>query len=88
MKIDKNSPKNEWISLLSKNVVSVTFEKTNGERRTIKGTLRQDLLPPRVEEERHNDSNYTNSQIVPIYETETGLWKSFYIERVIDCNVC
>lgn len=80
--------KNAWIALLSSNIVSVTFEKLNGERRTIKGTLRQDLLPVREETETAKEVDYTNDQVVPIYEVETGSWKSFHRERVIDYNVC
>lgn len=70
--------RSEMIEALSNGIVNVTFTKVNGEKRTLKATLRPDTVP----ETKH--SRPTNEDIIPVWDLENAAWRSFRVDSVTD----
>ena len=70
--------RSEMIETLSNQVVNVTFTKVNGEKRTMKATLRADSLPET------KNSRSSNDDIIPVWDIENASWRSFRVDSVIE----
>jgi hypothetical protein len=69
---------------LRDNVAEVTFFKVDGTKRTLKCTLRGDLLPPRYDEH-HMMAEHKkegNEKILVVWDMDAKAWKSFHVENV------
>jgi hypothetical protein len=85
--------RNEWLrSLLTEHVCSVTFNKVNGEVRTMPCTLRQDLVPkyerkkPVVESEetiKVKETSPTHS----VWCTDKAAWRSIRVESETELKI-
>lgn len=71
--------KQEIIDTLKDSVCEVTFTKVNGEVRTLPCTLRTDVLPER---ESQKTPRKTNSEVVAVWATDIGEWRSFRVDSV------
>lgn len=67
--------------VLRRNLVNVTFDKVNGESRTMKCTLKDDVIP-KVTQERS-----TPEDLVTVYDVDKDGWRSFYFMRVRSVEV-
>jgi len=80
------STRQEFIGLLKENILIVTFLKKNGERRVMRCTLREDLLPPKpvdyVPKERTPNPN-----VVAVWDLDKNEWRSFQVDSVIKYEV-
>ena len=69
---------------LKENVVEVTFTKVNGDRRVMRCTLMQKLLPPNVDmhylEEEHRKPH--NLNLIAVWDVQNGGWRSFRVDSV------
>jgi hypothetical protein len=88
--------KSDIEKMLEENVCTVKFEKTNGEKRTMKCTLVKDLLPEVLEKVIHpaetryphlkeESKRAQNDNIVAVYDLDKDGWRSFrisYLESI------
>ena len=88
--------KSDIEKMLEENVCTVKFEKTNGEKRTMKYTLVKDLLPEVLEKVIHpaetryphlkeESKRAQNDNIVAVYDLDKDGWRSFrisYLESI------
>lgn len=65
---------------LIENVCEITFNKVNGEVRTIVGTLKSELTPQRNETASNRAKNY---MVLPFFDLEEGIFKSFRVDNLI-----
>jgi hypothetical protein len=79
MKFDKMH-RNEIRDLLAENVLRVTFDKKNGERRIMTCTLRKDILPPTDTKRVYKESQ----QSISVWDTNAAGWRAFCVENVKD----
>lgn len=70
--------RSEMIETLSKNIVNVTFTKVNGEKRTMKATLRADSIPET------KNSRQSNDDVIPVWDLENASWRSFRVDSVTE----
>lgn len=71
-------------NLLKETVAYIKFTKVDGTERTIKGTLRQDLLPPYEES---TSPKSKNDNIISVWDLENEGWRSFRYDSVIEVTV-
>jgi len=85
-------------SLLKENVCTVKFEKTNGEKRTMKCTLVKDLLPEVLEKIVHpaetryphlkeQSKKEQNQNVIAVYDLDKDDWRSFRISFIESIEV-
>ena len=67
------------IKNLQKNVMQIIFNKVNGEERIMHCTLHETVLP---ETSIHNKKN--NDEVLPVWDTDIGAWRSFRLDSVKD----
>lgn len=68
---------------LRENVIEVTFDKVNGERRVLRCTLREDLLPKPYNMEADNNFHRANNKVIACWDVHSKGWRSFRIESVL-----
>lgn len=68
---------------LRNNVIDVTFDKVNGERRVLRCTLRQDMLPPNYIVEADHDFHAKNENHIAAWDVMNKGWRSFRIDSVV-----
>lgn len=75
----------QYIELLQAGEVSVTFKKKDGEVRTIRCSLNEDLLPPKPQVEFKVEQSDRNTHIeqIRVFDLDSMSWKSFIIDKVI-----
>lgn len=78
--------RNEYISLLKENILSVLFTKKDGEKRSLVCTLREDVIPKDMAP-LGNTERKVNDQTVPCWDIEKKAWRSFRIDAVIEHDV-
>lgn len=76
---------NELKHLLHNNILEVVFTKANGEQRTMKCTLKEELLEPaapgvNIVEPRPVQTNFDT---IKVYDLDKAAWRSFRLDRVI-----
>ena len=67
-------------NLLKTNVMNVTFTKVNGERRVLKCTLQEDLLP----EYNGDSTRKKNENVISVWDVDNKDWRSFRFDSVIN----
>ena len=85
----------DWVrSLLQQQEITVNFVKADGTERSMKCTLKHDLIPPSVPKA-VNPSKYTllettqeikikapDPAVVKVYDLDAGGWRSFRMDRL------
>ncbi len=78
--------KSEMKEMLKANVCEIVFTKANGEKRTMKATLKADMLPV-VEADSSKRTKKANDAIVACYDIEKKGWRSFRKDSVIEFKI-
>ena len=73
--------RDELVNALKSGIVEVNFTKVNGEVRTMKSTLKEDLLPQQIDLE-ESISKKKNDNVIAIWEVDLKSWRSFRIDSV------
>ena len=60
----------------------VTFEKVNGELRTMLCTLKSEYIPTEITENDTKRTKVENPDILPVYDLESNGWRSFRLNSV------
>lgn len=81
-----NTSLDEMKQTLKCSVMMVNFTKADGTPRSMRCTLRQDLLPPRTLDEGDSPKEW-GSDNVPAYDLDKKAWRSFNINRVSSFEV-
>lgn len=70
---------------LRENVVEVEFDKVNGQRRLMRCTLRQDMLPPSYLQEVDKEKTFhkENPDVIAVWDINKQAWRSFRIDSVL-----
>ena len=72
--------RDELLEELHKHIIVINFTKKNGEKRDLKCTLKQDLLP------QHNNSETrkkaSNPEIMNVWDVEADGWRAFHLTSV------
>lgn len=63
-------------------VIEVQFEKVNGEDRTMRCTLRPDLLPEKYNINEDRKFHRENTDVVAAWDVVKGGWRSFRVDSV------
>ena len=69
--------KESIVESLHGGVCKVTFEKSDGTVREMNCTLHHSYVP-----ELSEDLNESNPDVVPVWDTDAGGWRSFRIDRI------
>jgi hypothetical protein len=73
----------EWVkSCLQSDVCLVEFTKKDGSKRSMRCTLKPDLLPQVELTEGKKERTITATDNVPVFDTEANGWRSFNIRSV------
>jgi hypothetical protein len=72
--------KPELVEKLQNGVVTVTFDKVNGEERVMKATLLSEYLP--VQEDSGVPSREVSDEVIPVWDVEKQDWRSFRVDSV------
>jgi hypothetical protein len=70
---------------LKENVCEIFFTKVNGEKRAMRCSLREDLLPAsylQTEEAKVSDFHKTNPDVLAVWDLQNNGWRSFRIDSV------
>lgn len=78
--------RDEIIEKLKTGVFSVKFTTTTGAVRVMLATLNEAHLPPRppVDPDKPVKPRKENLDVVPVFDTEAGGWRSFRVDSVIE----
>ena len=78
----------ELIESLSKGVFEVTFDKLNGDERTMICTLDRNYMPEASREDPLSQTKIRNleEKVIVVWDTDAGGWRSFRYNRVKSVN--
>ena len=82
--------KNQYLrDTLKEKVAIVTFTKRDGSVRTMRCTLKADLLPPQTDiEEQVQDKNPTApAESLAVWDLEKAAWRSFRFDSIIAFSI-
>lgn len=74
--------KEDLKKLLSKDVFIVNFLKTDGSKRTMKCTLREDIVKPHIK--KTEKSKKLNDNVLSVWDVEKDSYRSFRLDSLID----
>lgn len=74
--------KEDLKKLLSKDVFIVNFLKTDGSKRAMKCTLREDIVKPHVK--KTEKSKKPNDNVLSVWDVEKDSYRSFRLDSLID----
>jgi hypothetical protein len=77
--------RDEIKGILSKNVATVSFTKSDGTIRDMICTLREDVLPQEIlndTEQKEKKARKYNPDVLPVWDIEKKAWRSFRIDSV------
>jgi len=77
--------KDRMIHYLKHFVVTFTFRKSDGSDRTMVGTLKENLLPPKDTQSVRVQT--TSETLIHVYDLENKGWRSFHINTLIPDSV-
>jgi WYL_2, Sm-like SH3 beta-barrel fold len=63
-------------------VIEVQFNKVNGEQRTMRCTLRPDLLPPKYNINEDHKFHRENTDVIAVWDILNNGWRSFRVDSV------
>ena len=74
----------ELLYLLRDNIVSVTFDKLNGDERTMRCTLIAEMLPKADKEDKLSQTRVRNLEdaVFVVWSVESNAWRSFRYDRL------
>lgn len=79
--------KEQLTQALKERVCEVKFLKTNGEKRLMKATLKEDLLPVvEVDPDKPKKERKKNPDVQPVFDTEKKAWRSFRYDAIISVD--
>ena len=70
---------------LQENVCEVFFKKVNGDMRTMRCSLKPEMLPDSyvlTEESKVKDFHLTNPAVIAVWDIQNNGWRSFRIDSV------
>jgi hypothetical protein len=71
----------KWLKqLLASDIVTIEFKKADGQLRSMKATLKENLLPPKSMD---SSTKKINDDICVVWDTEQNAWRSFRYDRMI-----
>ena len=70
------------VESLHQGICEVTFTKADGTERTMKCTLAKSILPPDNRQVLTETEGRGNPNVVAVWDTEAGGWRSFTIDSV------
>jgi hypothetical protein len=70
--------------LLKSGTYSVKFTKVDGSERTLRCTLRSDILPPAPVTE--GTKRKSSPELISVWDTENSGWRSFKISNIISVD--
>lgn len=78
-----------WIvSHLKEGMVTVTFNKKDGEQRIMECTLSSDIIPPKpVVEGKETKVKKENPNVVSVYDVNAEGWRSFILKNVTNVTL-
>jgi hypothetical protein len=79
--------RDEIKDLLKQNVATIVFTKLDGTRRTLKCTLRPDLITRPEREGETTRKKTENLDSLAVWDLENNNFRSFRIESLITCDV-
>ena len=68
------------INLLKQGTVEVNFTKSDGTERTMKCTLKEDVVVPYSK--KTDRTKETNNDIIPVFDVEKNEWRSFRVDSI------
>jgi len=71
--------RNELRDLLSENILRVTFDKKNGEKRIMTCTLRPDMLPKTTAKKTEYKEPMTS---LSVWDTNADGWRAFCLDKI------
>lgn len=66
-------------NMLKEHIVEVTFTKTDGTKRVMNATLKDDIIPSKAVNHSPN--------LLTVYDTEANGWRSLYPASVLDHKI-
>lgn len=78
----KTFNRNDIVSQMNNRVVTVTFKKSNGTTRVLKGTLASSLVPS-GERKNLQPNGGVNSDVVNCWDTEANGWRTFRVNSIV-----
>lgn len=70
-------------NLLKTNVMVVTFDKTNGEKRIMNCTLQEEYLP----EYNSDSTRLKNDNVLAVWDVDKKSWRSFRFDSVTSFQI-
>ena len=78
--------KQEVLDKLHNSICEVVFTKVNGEKRVMKCTLQEAMLPAKVDLEENLQKKKANPDVLAVWDTESEGWRSFRWDSVMEVN--
>lgn len=80
--------RDELLNVLHNNVCNIVFHKVTGERRDMRCTLKEDLIPDTKDHGTTSSLNSgrirdVNPSVVVVYDLAKNDWRSFRIENLV-----
>jgi len=80
--------KNQYLrDTLKENVVLVTFTKKDGTVRTMRCTLKADLLPAQTDVEEQVQKKAPSLESLAVWDLEKAAWRSFRFDSIIAFSI-
>ena len=75
---------NQLLDQLKNNVVEVTFNKLNGDKRVMTCTLIESYLPPATKNDAMSQKKVRelNTEVMSVWDVNANGWRSFRLARV------
>ena len=70
-------------NMLKREVLAVTFTKKDGSERTMKCTLKEDLLPIQEDIENAVQKKKPSTESIAVWDLEKEAWRSFRFDSII-----
>lgn len=85
--IDLSVEKDILKTLLHEHVVNITFNKKDGTKRVLKGTLKLDSIPQSDAPKNDNPWRVKSDDVQAVYDLENEGWRSFRWDSLVDYEV-
>lgn len=80
--------KNQYLrDVLKENILLVTFTKKDGTVRTMRCTLKPDLLPAQTDIEEQVQKKAPNLDALAVWDLEKAAWRSFRFDSILTFSV-